>query len=154
MISNFITENNDNSKLISESNIFNNKSNEKEEKKNLNKSSKKVIINKSKYFKFNENKKIIPSLSCDNFIKKSKNRNNNQLIKENEKKDKKIIYNILVVVRVRPLNKKEKKISQNETVSIINENLLKFKDPNFFLNPNNIRSKEKIREFDSIFSGL
>ena len=33
MISNYITENNDNSKLISESNIFNNKSNEKEEKK-------------------------------------------------------------------------------------------------------------------------
>lgn len=88
MISNYITENNENSKLISESNIFNNKSNEKEEKKNLNKSSEKVI-NKSKYFKFNENKKIIPSLSCDNFIKKSKNRINNQLIKENEKNDKK-----------------------------------------------------------------
>ena len=75
----------------------------KKRKKNRNKSSEKVIINKSKYFKFNENKKIIPSLSCDNFIKKSKNRNNNQFIKENEKNDKKIIYNILVVVRVRPL---------------------------------------------------
>ena len=157
MNSNCITENNENSRIITNNYTFNNNSNEKEDNKNRNKSSEKVIINKSKNFKINEIRPIIPSSSCD-IIPKSKityNNSNNKLIKESgAKNDKKLIYNILVAVRIRPLNKKEKKLSKTETVSIINEKLLKLKDPNGFLNPNNIRSKEIILEFDYIFDSL
>ena len=52
------------------------------------------------------------------------------------------------------MNKKEKEISIKETISIIYEKFLKVKDPNGFLTPNNVRTKEKILEFDYVFSPL
>jgi len=41
------------------------------------------------------------------------------------------------------LSKKEKEISSKETFKILDDNIIKLKDPNSFLNPNNIRGKEK-----------
>jgi kinesin family protein 18/19 len=85
---------------------------------------------------------------------------NNSLIqlndKEREKKEhnisKRSIYKILVAVRCRPLSEREKEISPKETVQIIDKKIIKMKDPNGFLNPNNIRSKEQILEFDYAFN--
>ena len=90
-----------------------------------------------------------------NFLNK-----NNSLIqlndKEREKKEhnisKRSIYKILVAVRCRPLSEREKEISPKETVQIIDKKVIKMKDPNGFLNPNNIRSKEQILEFDYAFN--
>ena len=112
-----------------------------------------------------ENKHIISSSSCDNLklripkindeintkIKKDKS----QIMKINYSQNaKKNSYNILVAVRCRPLNKKEKEISEKETVTIVDQKIIKLKDPNGFLNPNNIRAKEKILEYDYAFNSL
>ena len=95
----------------------------------------------SKNIERNRNKS---TLSDDMILKKSENLN----IKINKKN----VYNILVAVRCRPLNKKEKEISTKETIKIIDDKIVKLKDPNSFLNPNNIRAKEKIMNFDYAFS--
>ena len=74
---------------------------------------------------------------------------------DNEKKEnisKKSIYKILVAVRCRPLSEREKEISPKETIQIIDKKIIKIKDPNGFLSPNNIRSKEQILEFDYAFN--
>ena len=107
-----------------------------------------------------EKKHIISSSSCDNLKVQNPKANNeidtkikretSQLVIDNYK-NKKSSYNILVAVRCRPLNKKEKEISEKETITIIDEKIIKLKDPNGFLNPNNIRAKEKILKFDYAF---
>ena len=71
--------------------------------------------------------------------------------KEKENNPKKSIYNILVAIRCRPLSQREKEISQKETIQVMDKKMIKLKDPNGFLNPNNIRSKEQILEFDYVF---
>ena len=73
---------------------------------------------------------------------------------DNENPDnsqKKSLYKIMVAVRCRPLSQKEKEISPKETINIIDKKVIKLKDPNGFLNPNNIRAKEQILEFDYAF---
>ena len=50
------------------------------------------------------------------------------------------------------MSKKEKEISSKETFKILDDNIIKLKDPNSFLNPNNIRGKEKLMNFDFVFS--
>ena len=73
---------------------------------------------------------------------------------ENENQDnnqKKSLYKIMVAVRCRPLSQKEKEISPKETINIVDKKVIKLKDPNGFLNPNNIRAKEQILEFDHAF---
>ena len=68
-----------------------------------------------------------------------------------ENNSKKSLYKIMVAVRCRPLSQKEKEISPKETINIIDKKVIKLKDPNGFLNPNNIRAKEQILEFDHAF---
>ena len=107
-----------------------------------------------------EKKHIISSSSCDN-LKVQNPKSNNEIdtkikretsqIAIDNYKNKKSTYNILVAVRCRPLNKKEKEISEKETITIIDEKIIKLKDPNGFLNPNNIRAKEKILKYDYAF---
>ena len=64
---------------------------------------------------------------------------------------KKGSYSILVAVRCRPLNQKEKEISRHETINIIQRKLIILKDPNFINNPNNSRSKHQSLAFDFVF---
>ena len=159
----------DNSKLITDNHIFNNNSYEKE---SINQGKLNEKIMKIEQNEKNENRIIIRKEKIDkiqnSFFSSYEefkeelnvidgNQNIKEDIQENEAKklnNKKNIYNILVAVRCRPLNKKEKEISKKETMIIINEKLLKLKDPNGFLNPNNIREKEKILEFDYVFGPL
>ena len=75
----------------------------------------------------------------------------NEKTKETENNSKKSIFKILVAIRCRPLSEREKEISQKETIQIIDKKVIKLKDPNGFLNPNNVRSKEQILEFDYAF---
>ena len=171
MNSNFITENIDNYKIKTNNFIINENSYETKNIKRVNNNKSSAIINNN-YRKINRSKtplkvektekRMISSCSCDNLFgqtnKVINNKINNKDISKNINEDefrsnKKNIYNILVAVRCRPLNKKEREISKKETVAIINEKLIKLKDPNGFLNPNNIRSKEKILEYDYAFNG-
>ena len=177
MNSNSISENYNYSKLNTDNyNVFNNNSNEKEIKyipeiNNKILSEQISMNNKSNQIKnLNENEKEEKvektkspfSSSLDNIIKQSNKINNidNINIKDNSFKENELInnnknsYNILVAVRCRPLNKKEKEISKKETIAIIDEKLLKLKNPNGFLNPNNIRSNEKLFEFDYVFDSF
>ena len=99
-----------------------------------------------------EKQNFILSSSSDKILHESINLNNSNPFLKNQKENKKQTYNILVAVRCRPLSKKEKEISSNETVKIMDDNTVKLKDPNSFLNPNNIRGKEKTMNFDLAFS--
>ena len=72
--------------------------------------------------------------------------------KEKDNIPKKSTYNILVAVRCRPLSEREKEISTKETMQIIDQKIIKLKDPNGFLNPNNKRGKQQILEFDYAFN--
>ena len=60
-------------------------------------------------------------------------------------------YNILVAIRCRPLNQKEKEYSTYHTLNIINKKLIILKDPNGIHNINNNRSKEITMAFDYAF---
>ena len=64
---------------------------------------------------------------------------------------KKGSYNILVAVRCRPLSQKEREISVYETIQIMERKIIILKDPNGYLNPNNIRTKEQTLAFDYAF---
>ena len=64
---------------------------------------------------------------------------------------KKGTYNILVAIRCRPLNQKEKEYSTYNTLNIINKKLIILKDPNGIHNINNNRSKEITMAFDYAF---
>ena len=64
---------------------------------------------------------------------------------------KKGSYNILVAVRCRPLSQKEREISDYETIQIMQRKIIILKDPNGYLNPNNIRTKEQTLAFDYAF---
>ena len=97
-----------------------------------------------------EKQNLILSSSSDIIQHESSFLENSRSISKNNNKNH--IYNILVAVRCRPLSKKEKDISTKETVKIIDEKTVKLKDPNSFLNPNNVRAKEKIMNFDFAFS--
>ena len=77
--------------------------------------------------------------------------NKNEKEKNEHNISKRSIYKILVAVRCRPLSEREKEMSPKETVQIIDKKIIKMKDPTGFLNPNNIRSKEQILEFDYAF---
>ena len=114
-------------------------------KKNLKRSSlKKNIQNENSEDNLNVN------LNIDELSKKKEaekeEENENQ-----ENNTKKSLYKIMVAVRCRPLSQKEKEISPKETINIIDKKVIKLKDPNGFLNPNNIRAKEQILEFDHAF---
>ena len=76
---------------------------------------------------------------------------NKENIIYNKKFVQKNSYNILVAVRVRPLNKKEELISTDETITVENKNVILLKDPNGYINPNNIRTKEQYLAFDYAF---
>ena len=76
---------------------------------------------------------------------------NKENIIYNKKFVQKNSYNILVAVRVRPLNKKEELISTDETITVENKNVILLKDPNGYINPNNIRAKEQFLNFDYAF---
>ena len=76
---------------------------------------------------------------------------NKENIIYNKKFAQKSTYNILVAVRVRPLNKKEELISTDETISVENNYIILLKDPNGAFNANNIRSKEHYLTFDYAF---
>ena len=69
----------------------------------------------------------------------------------NKKFVQKESYNILVAVRIRPLNQKEELISTEETISVENKNTILLKDPNNYINTNNIRTKEQFLTFDYVF---
>ena len=133
-------------------NLYNNNSssvdsriNNHTNKKNLKRSSlKKNIQNENSEDNLNVN------LNIDELSKKKEaekeEENENQ-----ENNTKKSLYKIMVAVRCRPLSQKEKEISPKETINIIDKKVIKLKDPNGFLNPNNIRAKEQILEFDHAF---
>ena len=99
-----------------------------------------------------EKQKQILSSSSDIILQESSNLDNSKPYLKEENKNKKKTYNILVAVRCRPLSKKEKEISEKETIKIVDGKIVKLKDPNNFLNPNNVRGKEKIMNFDFAFS--
>ena len=154
--------------IINDSKIKNDNNSYEINNQNISQSSKTIDFNNIKINKENnqikvekrkDKKQITTSSSCDNLLGKINNNNISEkdltkVIKGNELKNKrKNIYNILVAVRCRPLNNKEKEISKKETITIVDEKIIKLKDPNGFLNPNNIRSKEKILEYDYAFNG-
>ena len=68
---------------------------------------------------------------------------------------KKGTYNILVTVRCRPLNQKEKEINPKPTIKIMNRKIVILQDPNSNTNNynlnNNTRSKEQTMAFDYVF---
>ena len=99
-----------------------------------------------------EKQKQILSSSSDIILQESSNLDNSKPYLKEENKNKKKTSNILVAVRCRPLSKKEKEISEKETIKIVDGKIVKLKDPNNFLNPNNVRGKEKIMNFDFAFS--
>ena len=80
-------------------------------------------------------------------ILKSITEDTNQYIEEMKKGS----YNILVAVRCRPLSQKEREISVYETIQIMQRKIIILKDPNGYLNPNNIRTKEQTLAFDYAF---
>ena len=80
-------------------------------------------------------------------ISKAINEETNQYIEEM----KKGTYNILVTVRCRPLNQKEREISLYETLQIMERKIIILKDPNGASNPNNVRTKEQTLAFDYAF---
>ena len=59
-------------------------------------------------------------------------------------------YNILVTVRCRPLNSKEKEINSKEIMKIIDRKVIVLQDPNNS-NTNNTRSREQTMAFDFAF---
>ena len=116
------------------------------------KSSEYIITNKQDDKEKIEKQKLILSSSSEKNIYESPNIDHSKSHSKAKDKNKKEIYNILVAVRCRPLSKKEKEISTKETIKIIDEKTLKLKDPNGFLNPNNVRAQEKIMNFDYVFA--
>ena len=63
-------------------------------------------------------------------------------------------YNILVAVRCRPLNKREKELSNTETVKIMDDKMVILLDPIEYNGPNNVfknRSREQTYAFDFAF---
>ena len=87
--------------------------------------------------------------------KKKNNNNNNTISTQNYIDDlKKGTYNILVVVRCRPLSQYENQISNFETIRILDEKMLVLIDPIEYNGPNNIfknRSREQHYAFDFVF---
>ena len=173
MNSNSISENYNYSKLNTDNHYnFNNNYNDKDikyipvinqkilsEQLNINNKTNQIRNSNEKEEKVEKGERDFSS-SLDNLIKQS-NKENNINIKDNSFKENELInnnnknsYNILVAVRCRPLNKKEKEISKKETIAIIDKKFLKLKNPNGFLNPNNIRSNEKLLEFDYAFDSF
>ena len=116
------------------------------------KSSEYILTNKQDDKEKIEKQKLILSSSSEKNIYESPNIDHSKSHSKSKNKSKKEVYNILVAVRCRPLSKKEKEISTKETIKIIDEKTLKLKDPNGFLNPNNVRAQEKIMNFDYVFS--
>ena len=101
-----------------------------------------------------EKQKLVLNSSSDILLQESSELGNSKQFLKKDNQNKKLSYNILVAVRCRPLSKKEKEISEKETVNIIDRKIIKLKDPNSFLNPNNARGKEKIMNFDFVFSSF
>ena len=110
------------------------------------------ILKKSFLFSYN-NKKLEKRSSTSTSFSKYKlfNYENKENIIYNKKFIQKDSYNILVAVRVRPLNQKEQLISIDETINVENKNTILLKDPNGYINSNNIRIKEQFLNFDYAF---
>ena len=128
-------------------NINNKKSIEIKKQENNNNSSKSLnnINNNNNNNNNNENSSKISPQKTDVFSSI-----NIDTIKHVEEM-KKGTYSILVAVRCRPLNQKEKEISRYETINIIQRKLIILKDPNYLNNPNNSRSKHQSLAFDFVF---
>ena len=124
---------------------------------NTNKSSSNNTLKKIQITKSRNNSllNVLNSSQRNNSISKSEkdinSKNENETNKHIEQM-KKGTYNILVAVRCRPLNQKEKEYSTIKTINIINKHLLILKDPNGINNVNNNRSKEISMAFDYIFN--
>ena len=106
------------------------------------------------FFLAKNNQKIEKRNSTSTSITKIKLCNQNENMENiiyNKKFVQKGSYNILVAVRVRPLNQKEKMVSSDETINVENKNTIILKDPSEYINPNNIRAKEQILTFDYAF---
>ena len=116
------------------------------------KSSEYILTNKQEEKEKIESQKMLLSTSTEKNNGDLNQRENSRSYQKN--KIKKQLYNILVAVRCRPLSKKEKEISTKETVKVIDDKTLIIKDPYGFLNPNNIRGKEKKMNFDFVFSPI
>ena len=111
---------------------------------------------------YNTNYNISTNLNIKNLMtnkKQEKENNKKQEILKTITEDtsqyieemKKGSYNILVAVRCRPLSLKEREISDYETIQIMQRKIIILKDPNGYLNPNNIRTKEQTLAFDYAF---
>ena len=123
-------------------------------KNDLNKSLSPQISILKKSFLYSQRKSMEKRNTAYGSLPKIKINNqydNKESIIYNKKFIQKSSYNILVAVRVRPLNKKEELISTEETISVENKNRILLKDPNGFINPNNIRTKEQYLTFDYAF---
>ena len=132
--------------IFSINNSFNNKN------PSQSKSSEYILTNKQDDKEKIESQKLMLSTSTEKNNGDINQRENSKSHQKN--KIKKQIYNILVAVRCRPLSKKEKEISIKETVKVIDDKTLIIKDPYGFLNPNNVRGKEKKMNFDLVFSPI
>ena len=113
-----------------------------------------ISIIKNSFLFYHNNKKLEKRSSTSVSLSKIKLFNhydNKENIIYNKKFVQKGSYNILVAVRVRPLNEKEELISSEETINVENKNTIILKDPNGYINPNNIRAKEQFLNFDYAF---
>ena len=120
-------------------------------KNSLNNNIKHIKLTKSRN---NSTLNVLNSSQRNNSRSKSEKEINSKNENETNKyieQMKKGTYNILVAVRCRPLNQKEKEYSPIKTINILNKNLLILKDPNGINNINNNRSKEISMAFDYIF---
>ncbi len=141
------------SPLIKNSTKTRNKSLKAKTESNLSFSPKHSLAKNS--FLFSQNtKRAVKRNSTTTSISKIKLKNqydNKENIIYNKKFIKKDSYNILVAVRVRPLSLKEQLISTDETITVENKNTIVLKDPNGYINPNHIRSKEQFLTYDYAF---
>ena len=93
----------------------------------------------------NNNKRNSTDSSYSNNLKRS--------IIYNKKFIHKYNNNILLALRIKPFNEKEKLISPETIIKIENKNTLIIKDKNEIINSNNNKSYRKIEFFNYIFNG-
>ena len=93
----------------------------------------------------NNNKRNSTDSSYSNNLKRS--------IIYNKKFIHKYNNNILLALRIKPFNEKEKLISPETIIKIENKNTLIIKDKNGIINSNNNKSYRKIEFFNYIFNG-
>ncbi len=98
--------------------------------------------------------KLFPTDSRRDIFTESENNKTDEETKNHIEEMKKGTYNILVAVRCRPLNNKEKELSDIEIVKVLDKKMLVLNDPYEYNGHSEIfknRSREQNYAFDLVF---